>query len=310
MKEWQSFEQQREKLAQRGLIIKDNLKAEEWLSRVNYYYISGYLHDYKNIDEKYSEGITAAKIKRIIDFDSRLRMLLLHAVDIIEKSIKTNLAYYFAKNYQDGKVAYLIESNFPGYEEEHKKFISIFNKLKFNNRKQLFVKHHQQKYDGYMPIWAAVEIMTIGNIKFLFGLLDNNTKNDIAKVYGYGLSNFDNWLECLRIFRNSLAHSSRLFNLRISNTPNKIKEANIQTGMVFDYILMCKHLMLDKDEWNNFIFGTMESFFEENTRLVDLKCYGFPRDWKSYLYKGNYISYSNMRKRKRNLKRSNWKRRN
>jgi len=30
-----------------------------------------------------------------------------------------------------------------------------------------FVKHHQEAYGGHFPIWAAVELMTFGNIASL-----------------------------------------------------------------------------------------------------------------------------------------------
>ena len=61
----------------------------------------------------------------------------------------------------------------------------MFDKSKKDNSHLLFVKHHIDNYNGDLPVWVAVEIMTMGNMHKLYNNLTiaDNTDNTL-KVMG------------------------------------------------------------------------------------------------------------------------------
>ncbi|WP_373083400.1 Abi family protein [Fusobacterium nucleatum] len=71
----------------------------------NYYFVTGYLHLYKTSEDKY-KNIGFNEIATQIKFDMRLREICMYALDIIEKGLKTIIAYEFSHNYENGNVAY------------------------------------------------------------------------------------------------------------------------------------------------------------------------------------------------------------
>ena len=87
-----SFDQQADVLIQRGLIVSKKEELVEFLSRVNYYRLSGYSYTFKVIDpqdgkEVFLKGTTFEVIKNRYEFDRRLRILLMTAIERIEVAI-------------------------------------------------------------------------------------------------------------------------------------------------------------------------------------------------------------------------------
>ena len=76
-----SFEQQAQRLIDRGLIVKDKSDLIKHLSGVNYYRLSAYWYPYKQIDTKTGEeyflpNTDFEKIWRRYVFDRKLRLLI------------------------------------------------------------------------------------------------------------------------------------------------------------------------------------------------------------------------------------------
>ena len=162
-KVWCSFEEQADKLIGRGLEVGHKEQLIEYLKSHNYYYLTGYLYQYfddstkRYVDTTNKEGkLTYFKIREIISFDSFLRALINYQIDIIERDIKTKVAYYIGEKY--GALGYLNDSQFTE-QTGFKKFKKLLNKYIRQNRNQEFIKHHDSKYKGQLPIWVAVEIM-------------------------------------------------------------------------------------------------------------------------------------------------------
>ena len=87
----------------------------------------------------------------------------------------------------------------------------------------------------------------------------------------------------MRRFRNMLAHDMRLYNYKVVSTPAKTKEFPITTYKIFDYVLVMRILIRDKEEWNNKILKDIKNTFNEFLEVIDISCIGFPEDWESYL---------------------------
>ena len=278
-----TIEEQIKLLESREVVIEDENFAKKFLRIYNYYFVTGYLHPYKTSDDKY-KNISFNGIATQIKFDMRLREICMYALDIIEKGLKTIIAYEFSHNYENGNIAYAYSLYFPNDEDKHTRLMEHYN-VSLNNNKELpYVKHNMKTY-GILPTWVAIELFTLGNIEKFFSMLDTNTKKKIESIIGFPKNKIQNWIENLRIFRNMVAHNQRLYNFSILSMPKKAKEYNKQTGKIFDYVIVMKYLFLDAEDWNTYVLPRFEYIFDDFKDNIDLKCIGFPNDWKNILTK-------------------------
>ena len=278
-----TIEEQIKLLKSREVVIEDENFAKKFLRIYNYYFVTGYLHPYKTSDDKY-KNISFNGIVTQIKFDMRLREICMYALDIIEKGLKTIIAYEFSHNYENGNIAYAYSLYFPNDEDKHTRLMEHYN-VSLNNNKELpYVKHNMKTYE-ILPTWVAIELFTLGNIEKFFSMLDTNTKKKIEDIIGFPKNKIQNWIENLRIFRNMVAHNQRLYNFSILSIPKKAKEYNKQTGKIFDYVIVMKYLFLDNEDWNTYVLPRLEYIFDDFKDNIDLKCIGFPDDWKNILSK-------------------------
>lgn len=288
-KVWCSFEEQADKLIGRGLEVSHKEQLVEYLKSHNYYYLTGYLYQYfddstkKYVDTTNKDGkLTYFKIREIISFDSLLRSLINYQIDIIERDIKTKVAYYIGEKY--GALGYLNDSQFTE-QTGFKKFKKLLNKHIRQNRNQEFIKHHDSKYKGQLPIWVAVEIMPLGMILKLFSYTDIKTKRKIVRSYSFNnLDKFESWFYCLVKFRNLVAHNNRLYRYNIKMTPKRSQIYPTLTGKVFDYIVVLSELYPrdSKFTWNEMFINVIQNIVAKQS-FVDLIEYGFPENWNNII---------------------------
>ena len=84
-----SFEQQAQRLLDRGLITPDKGTLVQHLRVVNYYRLSAYWYPFKCIDpatgnEQFTPDTTFEMIWRRYTFDSHLRLLVMDAIEYVE----------------------------------------------------------------------------------------------------------------------------------------------------------------------------------------------------------------------------------
>ena len=197
----------------------------------------------------------------------------------IEQTLKTKIAYISAFDFPEDPYFYTKEINFEN-PSEHKRFISDFKKAVINNKDAKFVKHHVTNYDGKFPIWIAIQLFTLGNIKHFYKNLPHRTRKGISQVFDVPHRTLDNWIENLRITRNLTAHNMRIYGNTFSNSPRlsgKIKNVN-NTNRVFAQILLFKILIQDKVSWTERIVQ-LNQLIAKNSKYINIKEIGFPDDW-------------------------------
>lgn len=295
LKEPKSYDEQIEILKNRGLIIKDEEKTKYILSNFNYYTFIGYLNQFKNDDGKYIENITFENAYKLYLFDRRFRNILLYAIEIIEISLKTKIAYISA--HKIGGLGYLEKDNFKS-KKEFDIFKRKFATMKSKNKKLPFLEHYNQNHNGKLPIWVAINIFSLGMIhNFYKNIAENKNsssnnkmsiRKQVAKEYDTGDIQLESWIENIRYIRNIVAHYMRIYNFKIQKTPAKCKKNHknnyIVSNRVFDIIYIMKFLILDEKEWNN-ILTNMEALFEEYEGIIDIDLLGFPNNWYEVLKK-------------------------
>lgn len=237
------------------------------------------MFSFKSENETFDGNISFEKICEIYECDKRFKNIVLFALDEIEQTIKTKIAYYLA--HKIGPVGYLDEIHFKD-KDEYKNFIDNFNKAIKANAKLPFVKHHIKKYGGVFPIWVAIELFTLGNLKHFYLNLNNIYKKEIAKEFDCGTVLFSNWLSCIVYLRNMAAHYQRLYDFIITKNPKEDKKDSIKinrTYKVFDILYVMRKFFIDKNKWNNFILTSIQQLFDQYKESIDISAYGFDEDW-------------------------------
>ncbi|MEG1132641.1 MAG: Abi family protein [Romboutsia sp.] len=284
LKDPKSFDEQIEILQSRGLIITDKENAKFVLSNLNYYRFSAYLLHAKNDNNTYKENTQFDDIYNIYLFDKKLRNILISLLESIEISFRTYIAYTLATKH--GSKGYLDSENFKE-EIYFNKFIETLSIEKTNHKNKAFIKHHNNKYHGELPIWVAVEIISFGSLSKLYSnMIPEDTTFLKQNLCSVNPRLIGTWLHSLSHLRNLCAHYGRIYNANLPNITiqNSDKKYNPNVKKVFAYILAIKKLIADTDTWNN-AFIQLQCLFNDYKGCIDLDLLGFPEDWVNILSK-------------------------
>lgn len=282
-----SFEKQACYLLSRGLVA-DKTKLTKRLKQVNYYRLSGYWYPFLNSDDTFKPQTSVEIIWRRYTFDRELRLLLMDAIEKIEVTIRTRIAYYFSEKY--GAFGYQDKGNLPDINlKEYGDFISQFSRMTFSS-KELFVSHFFDKYgDSHhgLPIWMAIELMSFGMMLTFYKGLEQPIRKKIAADFGTSEEVFTSWLHSITSIRNMCAHHARLWNKEIGYKPKIPKKRKhpkwhtpfeIKGDRIFGMIMILKYLLkivAPNSKWGE----RVEKLTEKYNDLPIIKI-GFPLNWK------------------------------
>ncbi|QVJ96508.1 Abi family protein [Mycoplasma mycoides subsp. capri] len=274
-KEFKTFEEQIEILKSRGLIIKDEQKAIEILKQENYYNI---VNGYKDLflkntlndkEDVFIENTTFDELYSLFLFDRELRSILLKYILIFERDFKTIIAYNFSKKYNnDNRIdSYLYPENYKDNYIEVLEFISIVNKtIVAKSEKTDYIKHYINQY-GHIPLWIVVNILSFGNMVYMFRILKDEDKNKIMLFYvnrflqqhnkktdlWFREDSFISLLKILNIVRNVCAHEERMYNKKFFRTStkdiSKIMNYNFDDDLRLIIVFISLKLVLTKEHY-------------------------------------------------------------
>jgi abortive infection bacteriophage resistance protein len=216
-----THEQQLDQLVQRGLVCTDRAKALHYLGHLNYYRLGAYWLPFEidHTTHTFQFGTCFDDVLNLYIFDRELRLMVLDAIERVEVSVRTGWAYTLAHRY--GPHAHLNTSLFknPARNWDH---AQQSQKLEAEARKshETFLQHHYQKYDEPLPpLWAVVEVMTLGQLsKWYSNLRHGADRNAVARCYDMDETNLTSFLHHLSTIRNICAHHSRLWNREFTFT--------------------------------------------------------------------------------------------
>lgn len=282
LKQPKTFDEQIKLLKSRGLIINNEEKAKFILSNINYYRFSAYLIHLKKEDDTYKKNTTFEYVYNLYLFDKELRNLLIEMLENIEVSFRTYISYTLAIRH--GSHGYLDKQCFKN-EKYFELFINKLESEKNNHKNKLFIKHHNDKYNGILPVWVAVEIMSFGTLSKLYSnMLPQDTTYIKKELCSINPTLVNSWLHSLTHLRNVCAHYGRIYNVNFP--PIKIKNSDrnymLDDKEIFGYILAINHLTPDKDVWND-LFIKLQTLFNKYNGYIDKKLLGFPDNWVGIL---------------------------
>lgn len=244
-KPFKTITQQRQLLESRGMTVSDTAAAERWLSAVGYYRLSGYWYPYRVrrqivgapavIDDDFEPGTTFEQIVELYDFDRKLKLLVLDAIERVEVAMRVHVGHAlgqhgaFAHTDPDILSPEFVRVHSPALPPAHAEWLNSDHAAwlkKVNQQqgrsKEEFVKHFSEKYGGPLPVWVVTEILDFGGLSRLYEGLKQRDRDTIAASFnlidssgaGHGAA-LVNWMKNLNFVRNTCAHHSRLWNRNI-----------------------------------------------------------------------------------------------
>ena len=217
------------------LKVNNRKNALTILKHENYYRLSGYMIDFLDEQDIFSQDVTFEKIYNIYKTEKEIRSTLFELVNDIEVYLKTQIANYFSLKY--GAIGYLNPFN---YKHEYGKdysdvlhLLKKFNEIVSRNN-NLIVNHHNNKYNGFLPLWAMVELMSFGMISKFFSAMKTSDKKEICKI-GYNDITYDkleSFYHCIAYLRNQCCHYQRFYRINHPIKPKAYIARNIKLGKI------------------------------------------------------------------------------
>jgi abortive infection bacteriophage resistance protein len=250
-KEWLSVEQQVSRLEEHGLEVSDPDHAARVVESIGYYRLTGFLYPFRSSEEYvdehgrtrvrvlsgYRPGTRLSHAEAIIDFDRRLRMLVLEGLERVEVAVRMRLGYVLGRG---SAFAYEEPNRFNGaftadatdirdpHPSKHLQWLQRVS-VRQASSDERFVEHFREKYDDRMPVWALTEILELGHLAVLYRGMNQVDAEEIAVALGVPTKKLmGSWLASLNYVRNVAAHHARLFNRKLQNAPSRPKTGQIE----------------------------------------------------------------------------------
>ncbi len=284
-----TLDQQIEHLKSCGMILPDQEQTKRDLAHKNYYRLRAYWLPFevgKPGDEAtyLKPDTTWPKIMAIYEFDRLLRERLMDTIQRLEISARTGFAYFLAIKY--GPHAHENPTLFFNAEIHAK----LLEKLiaDYADSQEVFAAHHREKYPDLKtpPIWAACELMTLGQLSRWYGALKSTADQKlVAKQYGLHEMLLRSFLHHLTVVRNICAHHGRIWNRtmvvkmmlpsdrRITHLFNHKSPDRIYNTIVMLALIQC--IIDPACTWTQ----ELKTFIAANPE-INLTAMGFPVDWQ------------------------------
>ena len=285
-----TFDEQVRHLQDLGL-QGDPTVMRERLASVNYYRLSGYLYPNRSPDnETFLPGTDFDTVWKHYAFDRRLRLLVMDAIERIEIAVRTQLAYHHARAYNDPFAYAVLPISLPGLRPTDYHDLLARIREETDRSEDAFVSHFRNKYGdehAYLPVWMAVEIMTLGTTQRFFRGASHQVKQNVATHFGLPDKVIDSWLHTLSVIRNICAHHGRLWNKELGvkpfipfpkDYPDWHTPYMVPNNRVFAVLTICRYCLrriAPQSRWPQCLNSLLADF-----PTVPISQMGFPANWK------------------------------
>lgn len=281
-----SYEEQAQRLLEvHNLDVKNDDRARHILSTVNYYRLTTYGKHMRQKDnpELFVDGVTLDDLYDLYQFDMGLRHQILPVLEFFEVQLRAKVSYHLAMTY--GSTGYTNSANFRLDRQSQGSHKSLMNKFRIEVDREddlAFVRHHQRKYGGKFPIWAAVELFSFGMIAQLYAILTEDDQWAISNQYRLSPEELSALIGASVDVRNICAHYGRLYNQTMDDRVILLpKYAAYESDYVFPILLMLKVPAGGHRVYSDMIRGIKA--LAETFPKADLRLCGFPENWEDVL---------------------------
>ncbi|GAB3465148.1 Abi family protein [Azotobacter salinestris] len=305
-------------LKARGLQIQDEARARHFLEAVSFFRLTPYMRPFQLADDPqhgFRSGTGFRSLTRLYDFDRRLRLLAMDAIERVEVAARAAISNHMGPN--RGAHWYLQAACFQRQYDHQRLLGSVRDKqqralhdyerdcrridrlpdeqrkaqLKQQRARESYARHYPLTYrePELMPGWAMMEELTLGDLSHLYaGLAHDADRKAIARRLGLVAPLLESWLHTLTTVRNICAHHARLWNRELGIRPELPKKPAFPWpeqlrrpgahNRMFPVLCILNHLMRQVSphtSWDRRLHDLLAEFPE-----VDLRAMGFPQDWQ------------------------------
>lgn len=307
------------KLAEHGLLCPDKSAAEVLLRSVGYYRLSAYVYPFRVMlaegerkqespahyrSSQVNEGVSLDDVKSLWQFDRKLRLLCLDAIEMIEIGLRTRVAYvlgardpfgHLTRQHLDGDACSALLNTRQGKRETFDLWVERYESLQEKAKSEDFVSHNLVKYGPPLPVWIGVEFLDMGALVRLYSLLDRRDQNKIAMELGVGPGGgrlLSAWLSQINYVRNLCAHHSRLWNRSLTYSTRNFSPKQVKTDLehaadggqrekIYVVLAIMAYLVRHIEPHANWplTMRTQVRKFPEHADLSVERDMGFPETW-------------------------------
>lgn len=282
-----SVEEQISILKSRGMIINNEKLARKFLSE-NYFhrFISYSVHFFESISNNnskyYKKNIHFEDVIRVYEFDSKLRLLILEAIEKIEISIKTQFIHL---SWKYGAHFYLNHKLF----KDHKLLNDSIERLQYQIRasndllmNDYFAKYHDPEMP---PVWVAMELISIGQLaKWFANLKSSDDKREIANRYKLHYTVLQSVVDNLTQIRNYAAHHARIWNHHYNFIECVVEGHNTIIGdalcsddsRIYSVLILITYILHFIGNDRDFVSKLVNNI---HLYQIDVNDMGFPNNW-------------------------------
>lgn len=212
-------------LAGKGLAIANRAAALGALDRIGYFRLLIYMRPLQDGAKNFALGTDFSDVVELYEFDRKLRLLCLDAIERIEVALRASIGNRLALAY--GPHFYLTSRHFES-DGAHRDFFS-----KVMSAKNLAITHYHASYNepSFPTIWAGLEAVTLGTISKLYAGLHPANRKVVAKDFGQDEEILVSWIRATNLLRNMCAHHNRLWNAKlVVDEPKRAKKFKHEMG--------------------------------------------------------------------------------
>lgn len=221
-----SYDELLELFSKRGMDISG--VNNSIIQHINYYKLKDFATPFANYDDNeelcYKNLIFSDILKRYYQ-DKNLRYFMMHAIELIEVSIKANFSQILGERY--GAFGYL---DFNKWYNRRKMTRYTVERLQYRVKEELQKSlrrlEHKDNYhgnnfdeDGFPTVWIAIDCLTFGAVVKMLDILNEKSLLSISRIYGCNNSELLSWLKCIYFVRNICAHNDNLIDIHIKTKP-------------------------------------------------------------------------------------------
>jgi abortive infection bacteriophage resistance protein len=218
-------------LEQRGMLCSDRALAEAALRRYGYYRLSGYWYPFRQVDlaaggvlDTFRDGTSIEQVVALAEFDKKLRILVLDALEQIEVALRVEVALVVGRhNPLAHRNAQFLHPSFANKidpttkQTAHQTWLLRHAEVTERSREE-FVQSFKVKYSTELPIWIAIELWDFGLLSRFVGMLTVADQQKLSTRFGIAdWRLLESWMRALGHTRNIAAHHSRLWNRALVN---------------------------------------------------------------------------------------------
>ena len=240
----------------RGLIIRDEARAGHFLEAVSFFRFTPYMRPFQftgSPEHKFLPGTGFRQLSELYDFDRRLRLLVMDAIERVEVAVRASISNHmgpaygahwylqreiFKSGYDHSRLLSTIESAqqkaLQDYQREvdridQLRHADVVRKTALRQRRALesYARHYALTYNQpvLMPGWAMMEELTFGEMSHLYrGLSRDRDRKAIGLQLAAPAPLLKSWLHTLTVVRNVCAHHARLWNRELGIKPERPKQ--------------------------------------------------------------------------------------